>query len=77
MAYFGQPSFGRFFRKDVLIAAFQFPFILSLSGIGPRAGSPLARTGFFLADFISVSILCRFCFGVNKPFAFAVFNRGD
>ncbi|MGA2683602.1 MAG: hypothetical protein ABSF51_00985 [Verrucomicrobiota bacterium] len=50
---FGQPSFGCFFWKDVLIAAFQFPFILSLSGIGPREGSSLARIGFFCEDFIS------------------------
>jgi hypothetical protein len=35
--YFGQPSGGFFFCSDCLTAFFQFPRILSTSGLGPGA----------------------------------------
>jgi hypothetical protein len=48
---FGQPLTGRFFWKDLLIAACQPPFSFSISGFVPRFIG-----GRFVAAFIAVTI---------------------
>jgi len=47
----GQPSAGRFFWKDFLIAACQLPFSFSISGFVPRFIG-----GRFVAAFIAKTI---------------------
>jgi hypothetical protein len=51
--YFGQPSAGFFFCSDCLIAFFQFPRILSTSGLGP--GADLAFFDCFVFDIFNIS----------------------